>query len=133
MSNRFLEVVNLHASLKKKIVRSNGTLFDDKQLRKVVHTRTRLKNKIHKNLWKENKMAYKKQINFCVSLRRKCLKNYLKKLSKKGLKTNKGFWKFTKPLLTNKGFIGNKDKHLFIKTKLSPMKNNWLNFLLVIT
>ena len=55
------------------------------------------------------KTAYKKQRNFCVSLRRKCLKNYLKKLTEKGLTTNKSSWKFMKPFLTNKGFTGNND------------------------
>ena len=49
LNNRFLEVVNVHAPLKTKIVRGNDTPFVDKQLRKAIYTRTRLKNKIHKN------------------------------------------------------------------------------------
>ena len=101
-----------------KIVRGNDTPFVDKQLRKAIYTRTRLKNKIHKNTSKENIMAYKKQINFCVSLRRKCMKNYLKKLTEKGLTSNKSFWKFIKPFLTNKGFIGNNDITLIHKNKI---------------
>ena len=36
-------------------------------------------------------MAYKKQRNFCVSLTRKCMKNYLKKPTEKGVTTNKSF------------------------------------------
>ena len=60
-------------------------------------------------------MAYKKQRNFCVSLGRKCMKNYLKKLTEKGLTTNKSFLKFMKPFLTNKDLIGNDDVTLFIK------------------
>ena len=75
LSNRFLEVVNVHALLKTKIVRGNDAPFVDKQLRKAIYTRTRLKNKIHRNPSKENKMVYKKQRNFCVSLTRKCMKN----------------------------------------------------------
>ena len=118
MSNRFLEVVNVHAPLKTKIVRGHDAPFVDKQLRKAIYTRTRLKNKIHKNRSKENKMAYKKQRNFCVSLRRKCMKNYLKKLTEKGLRTNKSFWKFMKPLLTNKGFTGNNDITLIHQNKI---------------
>ena len=43
------------------------------------------------------------------------------KLTEKGLTTDKSFWKFMKPFLTNKGFIGNNDITL---SKLSPMKNN---------
>ena len=78
----------------------------------------RVRVKIHKNPSKENKMAYKKQRNFCVSLRRKCMKNYLKKLREKGLTTNKSFWKFMKPFLTNKGFTGNNDITLIHQNKI---------------
>ena len=118
LSNRFLEVVNVHAPLKTKIVRGNDAPFVDKQLRKAIYARTRLKNKIHRNPSKENKMAYKKQRNFCVSWRRKCMKNYLKKLTAKGLTTNKSFWKFMKPFLTNKGFTGNNDITLIHQNKI---------------
>ena len=109
LSKRFFEVVNVHTPLKTKVVRGNDAPFVDKQLRKAIYTRTRLKNKIHKNPSKESKTAYKKQINICVSLRRKCKKNYLKKLTETGLTTNKSFWKFMKQFLTNKGFTGNND------------------------
>ena len=118
MCNRFLEVVNVHASLKTKIVRRNDAPFVDKQLRKAIYTRTRLKNKIHRNSSNKNKMAYKKQRNFCVSLRRKYMKNYLKKLTEKGLTPNKSFWKFMKPFLTNKGFTGNNDITLIHQNKI---------------
>ena len=77
-----------------------------------------MKNKIHRNPSKENKIAYKKQRNFCVSLKRKFLKNYLKKLMEKCLTTNKSFWKFMKPFLTNKGFTGNNDITLIHQNKI---------------
>ena len=60
LSKRFLEVVNVYVPLKTKIVRGNDAPFIDKQLRKTIYTRIRLKNKIHKNPSKENKMAHKK-------------------------------------------------------------------------
>ena len=75
MSDWILEIVIVHTPLKKKTVRGNDALFADKQLRKGIYTRARSKNKIQKNPSKENKMAYKKQINFCVPLRGKCMKN----------------------------------------------------------
>ena len=75
LNNRFLEVIHIHAPLKTKIVRGYDVPFVDKQLRKAFYSRTRLKNKIHKTPSKEKKMAYKKQINLCVCLRRKCMKN----------------------------------------------------------
>ena len=46
------------------------------------------------------------------------MKNYLKKLTEKGLTTNKNFWKFMKPFLTNEGFIGNNDITLIHKNKI---------------
>ena len=63
-------------------------------------------------------MAYKKERNFCVFLRRRCMKNYLKKLTEKGLTTNKSFWKLMKPFLTNKSFIGNNNITLIHKNKI---------------
>ena len=44
--------------------------------------------------------------------------NYLKKLTEKGLTTNKSFWKFMKPFLTNKGFTGNNDITLIHQNKI---------------
>ena len=54
----------------------------------------------------ENVLAYKKQRNICVSLRRKSLKKHLKSITEKGINNNESFWNFIKPFLTNKGFIG---------------------------
>ena len=75
-----------------------------------------LKIKYTKVLWKKT-MAYKKQTNFCVSLGRKYMKSYLKKLMQKGLTANKSFWKFMKPFLTNKCFAGNSDITLIHRQK----------------
>ena len=99
-------------------VTDNDAPFIDKQLQKAIYTRTRFKNKIHRDPSKENKMAYKKQRNFCVSLRRKCMKIYLKALTEKSLTTNMSFWKFIKLFLRNEGFIGNNDITLIQKSKI---------------
>ena len=56
------------------------------------------------------------------------MKNYLKKLTEKGLTTNKSF--LSRSLSSLSRFLQIKVsqeitiQHLFIKTKLSPMKNN---------
>ena len=63
-SNRFLEVVNVHAPLKTKIVRGNDAPFVDKQPRKGIYTRTRLKNKITKILRKKTKWHIKSKETF---------------------------------------------------------------------
>ena len=57
----------------------------------------------------ENVLAYKKQRNICVSLRRKSLKKHLKSITEKGINNNKSFWKFIKLFYTNKGSIGSND------------------------
>ena len=46
------------------------------------------------------------------------MKDYLKKLTKKGLSTNKSFWKFMKPFLINQGFTGNNDITLIHQKKI---------------
>ena len=60
----------------------------------------------------ENVLAYKKQRNVCVSLRRKSLKKHLESITEKEINTNKSFWIFIKPFLTIKGFIESNDKAL---------------------
>ena len=56
-----------------------------------------------------NVLAYKKQRNICMSLRRKSLKKHLKSITEKRIHNNKSFWKFIKPLLANKACIGSND------------------------
>ena len=57
------------------------------------------------------------------------MKNYLKNLMKEGLTTNKGFWKFIKPFLTNKGFIRNnyihKNKIITDEKQLTKLFNSY--------
>ena len=43
------------------------------------------------------------------SLRTKNIKSFLNNVIKTGIITNKNFWSFIKPFLTNKGFLGNND------------------------
>ena len=56
---------------------------------------------MNQNLSRENVLAYKKQTDMCVSLRRKSLKRHLKRITEKEINTNKSFWKFIKLFLTN--------------------------------
>ena len=73
-----------------------------KELRKAIYTRSRLRNRYFKNPTKENETFYKKQLNKCVSLRRKSITQHFSKITSKGIMTNKQFWKTMKPFLTNK-------------------------------
>ena len=92
-------------SLKKKILRGNDAPFMNKELRKAIYTRSRLRNRYFKNPTKENETSYKKQRNKCVSLRRKSITQHFSKITSKGIMTNKQFWKTMKPFLTNKGCL----------------------------
>ena len=109
LTTSFLEIVNRHAPLKKKTISGNHASFVNKDLRKAIYTRSRLKNKMCRNPISENINAYKKQRNKCVSLRRKCIKQHLAKITEKGITISKEFWNFIKPFLTNKGFSKNND------------------------
>ena len=77
-----------------------------RELRKAIYTRSRFKNKLNKNPTDENRTKYKKQRNKCVSLRKKAIKNYFRKVTDNGIMDNKHFWDMVKPFVTNKS--GNK-------------------------
>ena len=103
ITNNFLKVVNKHAPLKKKTVRGNDAPFMNKDFR-AIYTRTRLKNKFLKNPSEQNELMFKKQRNICVSLRKKSIKNHLRKITEKGITTNKDFWNFIKPFFNKQRF-----------------------------
>ena len=99
------EAVSRHVSLKKNILQGNHASFIDKEFRKAIYTRSRLRNKFLKSSTKENKSLFKKQRNKFVLLKKKYIKTYLSKATENGVNTNKEFWKIIKPFLTNKGFL----------------------------
>ena len=63
LTNVFSNIVKVHAPLKKKIFRGNDAPFMSRELRKVIYTRSRLRNRYFKNPTKENEGFYKKQLN----------------------------------------------------------------------
>ena len=91
ITENFLEAIDKHAPLKKKLVRGNQAPFMKRDFQKAIYTRTRLKNKYWRDPSRENQLAYKKQRNLCASIRRKSITNYLNKSTDKGLETNKSF------------------------------------------
>ena len=54
LTNSFLKVVNKHAPLKKKTIRGNHASFVNKELRKAIYTRSRLRSKMCQNPISEN-------------------------------------------------------------------------------
>ena len=112
LTNVFSNIVNIHAPLKKKILRGNDAPFMNKELRKAIYTRNRLRNRYFNNPTKGKETSYKKQRNKSVSLRRKSITQHFSKITSKGIMTNKQFWKTMKPFLTNKGCLENNDINL---------------------
>ena len=109
LTNKFLGIVNKHAPLKKKFVRGNNAPFMNREFQKEIYVRSRLRNKYWVEPTTENKVAYQKQRNKCVKIRRKSIKRYMDKVSEKGIETNKSFWNFVKPFLTNKRIVASND------------------------
>ena len=104
-----------HAPRKKKYIRGNNKPFMTKALSKSIVERTRLRNKFLKNPTTENKLAYTKQRNFCVSLLRKVKREYFANINEKNIIDNRKFWQTAKPFLSEK----NKSKE-----KITLIKND---------
>ena len=98
----FMQVLNIHAPMKKKFIRGNNAPFMNKTLSKAFMHRSKLKNTFNKNPTTENKILYKKQRNWCVALLEKEKKKYYNNLDLKILDDNKTFWQRIKPLFSDK-------------------------------
>ena len=104
----FIELLDKHAPLKKKIIRANNTPFMNRTLSKAIMTRSRLRNRFLKDPSKENEAKYKKQRNFCANLTKKVKKEYYNNLDLNLVLDNKKFWKTIKPLFSEKHNISKK-------------------------
>ena len=71
LTENFISVVEKHAPLKKKNVRGNQAPFVNREFRKAIYTRSKLRSKYRKNPTLENKLRCKQQRNRFVSLRKK--------------------------------------------------------------
>ena len=91
ITDKFLGVVNNHAPPEKKTLRRNDTPFINKELWKEICKCSRLRNKSCCNPAKDNEVAFKNQINKCIFLRQRNLKNHLVNSAGKAIMTNKEF------------------------------------------
>ena len=89
LKREFSKIVEKDAPLRKKFIRDNHTPFMNKELRKTIYTRSRLRNKFCKSLSNKSEALYKKQQNKCISLRRKSIKKYFNDTNNYGIATNK--------------------------------------------
>ena len=86
-----VNVLNKHATRKRKYARGNQMPFFTKELSKEIMTRSRLRNKYLKNRNEENRAIYVKRRNYCVPLVRKSKKKYYQNLDERNLMDNKLF------------------------------------------
>ena len=99
------KLLNKHTPIKKKYKTGNRIPFVKKDLSKAIMRRSKLRSNYLKNKTDANRMLYKKQRNYCVSLLRKSKTNCYANLDEKKLSDNKLFWKVIKPSLPNKSCV----------------------------
>ena len=103
---QFLKVLNIHAPLKRKLLRANHAPYISKTLRKAIMRRSYLEKIYLKKRTDQCLKAYKKQKNYCSRLYKKERKNFFSSLNPSFVKDNKLFWKTVKPFFSNKGDLG---------------------------
>ena len=99
----FLNELNRHAPLKKKILRHNNNAFITRELWIEIMIRSKLKNKFNKERSHINWCNFKRQHNRWLNILRKTKKEYYNNLNIKQVSDNKLFWKSIKPFFNYKG------------------------------
>ena len=80
ITDLFSKIVNKHAPLKKKLLRGNQAPFINKELRKAIYDRSRLRNRFCKTPTEENEKLYRKRRNKCASIPKKSIRNCFNKI-----------------------------------------------------
>ena len=105
----FRNVIDDHAPIKERKIRSDQPPFLNKHLRQSIWSRKRLYKKFLTNRSDENWEAYKKLRNLCVDIRRKSIKSYFKNKFTDGKPSGATLLKTVKPFITNKGHQSGND------------------------
>ena len=104
----FLQVLEQHAPMKKKVLRANNKPYMTKALRNAIMRRSTLKTKYLKTKTDENLKAFKKQKNFTNRLAKKERVKYFANLDLNKYTDNIKFWYTVKPMFSNSGSGRNK-------------------------
>ena len=102
----FSSVLNMHAPLKKKLLRANHSQYVIKALRKAILRKSKVEKTYFKKQTYESLKAYKKQKNYCSKLYKKERKKFFDILSTSVVSVNKTFWEVIKAFFTNKSTFG---------------------------
>ena len=86
---------------KTKIIRANHKPHVNKELRKAIMKRSRLKNIANKTKKDEDIKRYRAQRNLVVNLNTKTKRTYYKSIQAKSIENDKQFWTTVKPLFSN--------------------------------
>ena len=100
--NLVLHTLGKMAPIKQKHVRGNQSPLMNQDIHKAIMTRTKLRNRFLKEPTPMNRLAYKKQRNYCVSLMRENKKQNYGSLNANFISDNKNFWRLVKPSFSNK-------------------------------
>ena len=97
-----MNLLNDYVTVKCKYLRGNDGPYMNKELRKAVMCRSRVKNRFYKEKSDLSRSAYKRQRNKCVNLFKKAKSDYYRNLKPSSVTDNKTFWKNVKPLFSDK-------------------------------
>ena len=116
------DAFDIRVPIKHKYLRSNQSPFMNKKISRAIMNRTKLRNRFLGTRSNEDKAAYNKQWNYCVSLIRKTKQQYYNNLHHRKVADNRSFWKYIKPLFSDKS--SNSNKITLVEKDLILEKNN---------
>ena len=99
--NIFLKVLNKHAPIKTKYLRTNHSPFVTKELSKAIMLRSKLENQYLKCKSEETRACYKIQKNLYVTLLRKDKRDCYENIELGKVSDSKKFWNTVKPVFGN--------------------------------
>ena len=117
----FVNVLDAHAPRKTKVLRANHKPHLDKNLRKGIMKRSKLKNKANRTKLQEDIAKYKKQRNLVVKLNRDSKLRYFHNIE--ASKNSKPFWNVCKPYFSNKHAHGDSKIILIENEKITNNSN----------
>ena len=87
----FIDVLNRHASTKKKVIRANHAPYVTKAFRKAIMKRSQLEKIYFKKRTQESFKKYKKQKNYCSRLYKRERKSFFESIDFSKITDNKTF------------------------------------------
>ena len=100
--NLVMGLINAYAPIKYKYIRANEAPFMNKEFKKAIMVRSKLKNIYNREKSESAHSAYKKQRNLCSNLLKKIKTKFYSNLNPSSISDNKTFWSTTKPIFSDK-------------------------------